>query len=288
MDELSACTGKAEYVMPVLSAMRWLGGKSWSSPTGTGRWVASLLPSNYTGAYVEPFAGMLGVLLQRAPMRFEIVNDLDGDVVNWWLCVRDHADEFARALALTPKALELHSRARGGVPSGGAEADVRRAVEFTMLVQCAVAVDGPFVLDKGAPNPLSEDWRRGLDDSIVALAQRLRNVQVEHRDACDLLADMAGYEDAVIYVDPPYAGTSGYSGLYRHIDDRGALVDVLRAQRGSVAVSGYGGEWDGLGWERHEHRTYTTAHASAAVNERVEVLWTNYVPEAAAQGGLDL
>ena len=268
----------------MLTAMRWNGGKSASSPTGTGRWVASLLPHNSTGAYVEPFAGMLGVLLQRAPMRHEIVNDLDGDVANWWLCVRDREAEFRRALALTPKSRVLHAAALANPPANGTRADVHRAVEFTMLVQCAIAIGGPFVLVKGAPNPSPGDWRRGLTDMLPALAERLRNVQVDCRDACALLADMADYEDAVIYVDPPYAAAPGSDQFYRHVPDRQRLRDALLAQTGKVGISGYGAEWDDLGWERHEHPTYTTAHASAAVNARTEVLWTNY--RANRQGAL--
>ena len=156
----------------VLTSMKWNGGKSAHSSTGTGRWVASLLPYNADGAYVEPFCGMLGILLQRPPMRQEIINDLDGDVVNWWLCVRDHADEFARGLALTPKSRVLHDAARRAPPASGAEADVARAVQFTMLVQCAVVVDSAFVLYKAALG-LPSDWRRGLDARLVRLAERM-------------------------------------------------------------------------------------------------------------------
>ena len=38
---------------------------------GTGRWITSLLPQRAGVLYCEPFAGMLGVLLQRPPSKSE-------------------------------------------------------------------------------------------------------------------------------------------------------------------------------------------------------------------------
>lgn len=42
--------------------------------------------------YVEPFAGSLAILLQRAPARREIVCDLDGMICNAWRAIRDDPD----------------------------------------------------------------------------------------------------------------------------------------------------------------------------------------------------
>ena len=47
-------------------ALGWVGGKSAHSAARTGTWIAGLLPPpGVTYTYCEPFAGMLGVLLQR-------------------------------------------------------------------------------------------------------------------------------------------------------------------------------------------------------------------------------
>ena len=69
-----------------LMAMQWWGGKAATRPGGSNRWIRSRLPVR--SAYVEPFAGMLGVLLARPRVSVEVVNDLDGRVVNWWTQVR--------------------------------------------------------------------------------------------------------------------------------------------------------------------------------------------------------
>ena len=55
--------------------------------------------------YVEPFCGSLAVLLAKEPVAHETVNDLDGDLVNFWRVLRDQPEALARVCALTP-----HSR----------------------------------------------------------------------------------------------------------------------------------------------------------------------------------
>ncbi len=84
-------------------------------------------------------------------------------------------------------------------------------------------------------------------------------MQLECRDACDLLDRVKDYDYTVIYADPPYptANTSAYS--VRGVDWE-RLADLLMAQRGAVGVSGYGDEWDMLGWRRVERPGLSRAH----------------------------
>lgn len=52
---------------------------------------------------------------------------------------------------------------------------------------------------------------------------------------------------------------------------------ALRGAKARVAVSGYGDEWDRLGWFRHERRSVVrVAVHGASAPRRTEVLWTNY------------
>ena len=52
--------------------------------------------------YLEPFAGSLGVLLNKPRAHIETVNDLDGNVVNFFRVLRDHPEDLMQKLALTP------------------------------------------------------------------------------------------------------------------------------------------------------------------------------------------
>ena len=77
----------------------YFGGKSRLAP-----WIASLLPAHRT--YVEPYFGSGAVLFAKPPSHTEIVNDLDGEIVNFFRMLRDRLDDLERACLLTPYARE--------------------------------------------------------------------------------------------------------------------------------------------------------------------------------------
>ena len=118
---------------------------------------------------------------------------------------------------------------------------------------------------------------------------RFSDVQLERRCAIDLLSDLMGVKDAVIYVDPPYrtSDTTPYSFDGGSVED---MTLVIKSQQGEVAISGYGDEWRHLGWQRHEIESQLThfgEHAHRGAEPRTEVLWTNYDAHAEQSiGGL--
>ena len=65
--------------------MVWPGGKSRLL-----KHLLPLIPPHRT--YVEPFAGGLAVLLAKERSSLEVLNDLNGDLVNFYRCVRYHHD----------------------------------------------------------------------------------------------------------------------------------------------------------------------------------------------------
>ena len=241
-------------------ALRYYGGKS--AHGAKGRWIAGHLP--HARGYIEPFAGMLGVMLQREPSKFELANDLDRSIITWWEAVRDHTADFEHLVECTPQSRDAYDWAV-------------QNVHHADLLQRALAVH--VVLSQGFVPGMSSGlrswrrWRRLASMDIRALADRLADVLLENRDAVEVLDEQARYPNHVVYCDPPYhtADTLAYT-----VDvDRGAMAEVLRAAKAKVAISGYNDEWDELGWERRDYFTYTT-NTAAGSGPRTEVLWCNY------------
>lgn len=89
------------------------------------------------------------------------------------------------------------------------------------------------------------------------------------------------HPNVLIYADPPYIISSrqGKRPQYRHEmtdADHGELLEVLRAHKGPVILSGYDNSLynDALqGWRRDE----ATSLAQTATRRR-EVLWMNFDP----------
>ena len=269
-----------------VGALRYYGGKH--PRTRRGKWISATIgPTPPRFSYIEPFAGMLGVLLSRPPAGIELANDANGWVVSWWRAVRDHPHEFARLIAATPRSRALYDEAVETVKAGPCSGDMLRdALTIHVCIEQGMT-HGP-VPTRGAWAPYFGGGSGSTGDQgwtgerVAALAARMRGVQLECRDASAILERTQRTADTLIYVDPPYrsANHSPYGDAARRLD-WGRLADLLAVQPGRVAVSGYGDEWDALGWHRTElrdrHRPIG-AHSGGPASPRREVLWTNFPP----------
>ena len=259
----------------------YYGGKSPYGGRGTGRWVASLLPNPPGWTYCEPFAGMCGVLLQREPRGNEIINDHNGDIANFWRQLRDNRDELGHKIICTPQSREILAEARATL-DGKTASDLDRAwATYTVLKLSMMSLINSKQFSVSAfanPNP----WR--LKD-VTALCRRIRDVTIENCDGAELIERLARSTDRlVIYADPPYPSATG-KNEYQHTIDVDRLTSALQSVKGFAAISGYPGEWEHLGWKRHEFETLKTAtrHPRKAgappaykKTKIVKCLWTNY------------
>lgn len=271
------------------TGLNWTGGKGIHS-VPQGPWVASMLPQETRCCYAEVYGGQGGVLLQRARSKSEILNDLDELLINWWSQVQNNYEPLIRILETTPHSRQLYRRAQDKLADGGKDLDpLERAGLWTILVDQSI---GKSMNKSGWSIAYSAERGRGgrplgyWHNKIQALAERIKGVQLECRPAVELLDRLASESHAIIYCDPPYptAASEFYGNADLDVDE---LAEVLLRQKGRVAISGYGEEWNMLGWERHECRGTscgTPSNDPASATVRVEVLWTNY--PAAAQGRL--
>lgn len=208
-----------------------------------GPWIIAHFPPHT--CYVEPFGGGAGVLLQKEPADFEVYNDLERSVVNFFDVLRNRPDELIRAIELTPYSrVELE---RAQQPAGDPLEDARR---FYVL---------SYQQHHGGRGRMSSGWRiqrknnRGKSivadwnhtDHLHVAARRLKRVQIECDDALNVIPRFDGPE-TLFYVDPPYVwGTRserwrGKAYLHEMSDDEHrALAAALREIEGMAIVSGY-------------------------------------------------
>lgn len=76
-------------------------------PGGKTRHLKRLLPHVPTGrgtGYIEPFAGGCALLLAKEKSSLEVVNDINGDLINLYRVAAAHPDELARILESFPPA----------------------------------------------------------------------------------------------------------------------------------------------------------------------------------------
>ena len=190
--------------MNKLSALPYYGGKS-ANARGTGPWINSLLPTERDVLYCEPWYGFGGVHLPRPPSHIELVNDINDRIANWWWVVQDEAEELGRLVETTPRSRRFYEWACANLDNHDIP-NVKRALAcFIVLCQSIMSTDGE---KRGGwaymVNPSVGSIRFWTADDIRRLNRRMRNVQIECRDASKILERTAMQERAIIYCDPPY------------------------------------------------------------------------------------
>ncbi|RFB80376.1 DNA adenine methylase [Methylovirgula sp. 4M-Z18] len=222
---------KFRKVTPLKPAAAWIGGKSQLAE----RIIARIerIPHR---AYVEPFVGMGGIFLRRrlAPAA-EVINDLSGDVANFFRILQHHyvpfmdllryrftsREEFGRLLAQDPETLT----------------DLHRAVRFLYLQRASFGgkVAGrTFGVSPQLPGRFDVTK---LEPRLAEIAERLAAVVIENLPYADLILayDRPG---TLFYLDPPYWGAEGYygKGMFGR-GDFAALAEQLAGLKGVFVLS---------------------------------------------------
>lgn len=255
----------------------YFGGKMTIGPT-----IAALLPAH--AHYVEPYAGSLAVLLAKPPAAHETVNDIDQRLVTFWRVLRDRPGELARVCALTP-----HSRVEfeaAQALDADDELELARQV-FTRLTQARSGqlrrTGWRHYVNPAGSSSSMPDYLAGYVDRIAPAVERLQHVTLEASPALDVIAKFGQQPEVLLYVDPPYLGSTrnktwrGYEHEMRGEDDHRQLAEALHAATAAVVISGYPSTLYDLelypGWDRHT--IVAATGQSGAWGNRTEVLWSN-------------
>lgn len=270
-----------------LIAFGWYGGK-FSHLS----WLLPLLPP--CTHYCEPFGGSAAVLLNREPAAVETYNDIDGEVCNFFRVLRDHKEKLTEAIGLTPFSREEFASACMLDPDLDPVERARRFYVRARQVRTGLAQKASVgrwanckLTSRAGMSGVISRWL-GATDALPEIAARLLRVQIENRPAEDVIR-LYDSSQTLFYCDPPYIhdtrGDSKAYGYEMSDDDHRKLAAVLNEAKGMVAVSNYDCEimnelfpppkWHKLvGEERTNHATK---------GKRVEVLWTNYIPQSEKQ-----
>lgn len=242
-------------------------------------WIVSLLPEHEH--YVEPFAGGLSVLLAKAPSRMETVNDLDGELMTFWRVLRDRPEELLRACFLTP-----HGRAELAATWDPTTDEL----ELARRIWCRLAQGRSGTLrntgwrhyiDPAGSSTSMPGYLEAYANRLAAAAERLHGVSLEALPALELIDRYGSRSAVLLYVDPPYLGTTrGWGNNYRcemkTADEHRQLAAALADCKATVVLSGYDSPlylelFDG--WHRYGQQSMTGNAKTAKA--RTEVLWAN-------------
>lgn len=195
--------------------------------------LISLMPPHQ--AYAEPFVGTGTVLLGKQPVRVEMVNDLNGEIANLLVVLRDQAQDLSRMLSRTPASQRIYDNL---YRQDATSLDpVQRAFRYTYINRnCFVGAAGSrssFVMS--AKNPRSYD-AKSLGRLAILLQKRLSRVQIYEMDCIEFI-DRVDHKDAFFLIDPPYPGCEKYYAAPFSSELQARLAERLSSLKGKAMVT---------------------------------------------------
>lgn len=202
------------------SPLKWVGGKSRLAQE-----IVKRFPAHTN--YVEVFCGAAWVLFAKKmeESRCEVLNDLDGELINFWRVVKHCRVEFAELASRLLCSRELFEEWRS-FPGHGEE--VERAVRFYAVMRIAFGArrtKNHFGITRDRRPPIP--WP-SLQEEIGKISARLQPVSIERLPWQKCLA-LYDAPDTLFYLDPPYLGSTSKS--YCHNLSDGAHEELAAALR---------------------------------------------------------
>lgn len=176
-------------------------------------------------SYIEPFAGGASLFFAKQKVSNNWLNDIDDDLVNCYITIRDNPEELITRLKGEEATKERHSYYKSKFK---AETDIDRAVRWFYLNRTSYSgimnIQNCFwgYGDKYSMRP--ENWPRNIRRS----SEKLQNVRLTSLDF-EWVIEMAE-DGAFMFVDPPYF-SSDQNKFYSHTftqDDHFRLCNALK------------------------------------------------------------
>ena len=185
--------------------------------------------------YVEPFGGFCSILLNKPLSKVEVYNDLNKDVVNLLLCIKEHTFELFSELIHMPYSRYLYEQLVGILNQPFEIPNPKRAAQWYYINESTFS-------GLHSEKPYPGTWRHGTSRNIAseirkhakrffAVAQRLYGVHIENKDYKYVLEHYDD-EDTFFYLDPPYYQTDDALGISWTREQHEELHELLKSLKG--------------------------------------------------------
>jgi DNA adenine methylase len=183
--------------------------------------------------YVEVFCGGAALYFMRpVPVPTEVVNDINGELINLYRVVQNHLEEFVRQFKWAISSRQIFKWHQLAQPE--TLTDIQRAARFYYLQQHAfggkVSGQNFGTATTGSPINLCR-----IEENLSAAHLRLAGTYVENLPWLDC---MKRYDRShtFFYCDPPYWQTEGY-GVDFGFDQYEQMANFMRNCKGKVMIS---------------------------------------------------
>ncbi len=177
------------------SPIAYIGGKSKLAKT-----IIEMMPKHK--AYCEVFAGAAWVFFRKEPSKYEVINDLDSDLICFYRVLQNHLEEFLKQFKWLLASREMFEDWKRQQVAGGLT-DIQRAARYYYLQrQCfAGRVRGRTYGASPMRRPSINLLR--IEEELSEVHLRLAGVTIEHLPWQQFFKtyDKPG---TLFFLDPPY------------------------------------------------------------------------------------
>lgn len=189
--------------------------------------------------YCEPFFGGGAIFWAKEPSNIEVINDINGEVINFYEQVKSNfyqlkimIDNTLHSRAIYEEALVIYRNPNLFDP-------IKRAWAFWVLSSQSFSsnMGSGWAYSKSGTKTTKRIKNKKASFTDI-MCQRLENTQVECNDAL-VVIESRDTENSFFYIDPPYhnAHQGHYKG-YRESDFI-ALLNLLQNIKGKFLLSSY-------------------------------------------------
>lgn len=204
----------------------WIGGKR--------KLAGSILPlfPEHT-CYVEAFCGAAALFFLKEPSEVEVVNDVNGDIVNLYRVVKYHLEELYKQFKWTLTSRQNWEWLQSTPPA--TLTDVQRAARFLYLQKLAFGglVDGQNFGTATTSRPRFNLF--SLEQDLADAHFRLCRTTIESLDWKEIIRRY-DRPHTLFYCDPPYWGTEGY-GVPFEFEEYEVMAELARSIQGNLLIS---------------------------------------------------
>jgi len=204
----------------------WIGGKRRLAKT-----ILPLFPEHR--CYVEPFAGAAALLFAKEESSVEVLNDINGELINLYRVLKHHLIEFLNQFKWALSSRQIFEWEKMKTPEP--LTDIQRAARFFYLQKLAFGgkIEGQTFGTDTTSKPRFNLFR--LEEDLSAAHLRLSRVTIEHLSWLDCLAKY-DRPHTLFYLDPPYYGTEGY-GVDFPLENYTRMAEAMKSLQGKAIVS---------------------------------------------------
>ena len=222
-------TRKAKLKTPIT----YYGGKQ-----GMLKHIRSLIPPHEL--YCEPFAGGAAVFFDKEPVKVNVINDLNGELINFYKTVVSDYEALKHEISRTLHCRSQHQHAWYIYNNPDYFTNVQRAWAVFLLSKMGFAgqLSSSFGFDKSKDGHARK--MRYANDAITdSLKSLLEHSTIECDDAFVIIKRF-DCKQAFFFIDPPYVGSNmgHYSGMFNE-QSLIELLDVCAKLQGKFMLTMY-------------------------------------------------